>query len=126
MMDRKYKRTFTLPPPAAHPPSAPSAARFWLVLDMRLRMRDGSASGGPRQGQYALQESPLAPVRRLYRGIVSLHALLTWYRREHAAQAAVQRHTAPRPHQGDPRQGHQGGQRLHECHWRQDDPSRVV
>jgi hypothetical protein len=24
-----------------------------------------------------------------------LHALLTWYRREHAAQAAIQRHTAP-------------------------------
>jgi hypothetical protein len=29
----------------------------------------------------------------------------TWYRREHAAQVAVQRHTAPIPHQGDPRQG---------------------
>jgi hypothetical protein len=28
-----------------------------------------------------------------------LHALLTCYQREHAAQAAVQRHTAPIPHQ---------------------------
>ena len=83
-------------------------------------------TGGHIQSKHLLQELRPAPARRLCRGIIPLHALLTRRRRDRAAQATVRRQTAPIPHQVDLQQRHQGGQLLQEFHWREGDPSRAV
>ena len=90
------------------------------------RAASAQGTGGHIQVTHTPQQSCPAPARCPRVGLMPIHTLWARRRRDRTAPAAVRRHTAPLPHQVNPRQGHQGCQLFQEFQRRDGDPRRAV